>query len=174
MRGFNNAINSLSDTKDDIISIENTTSQKAINLGNDSSNLGEQTAGSININKTWDGYGKVNPIPVVSDEAAMTREELVREKFKFLRRLEDLERKGANLTKKYTMDSPLQELQGEYEMIIAEREKTNSVKFQGKMLMACVTGLEFLNNKFDPFDLKMDGWGEQVNENINDYDEIFK
>jgi hypothetical protein len=171
---FNNAINSLSDTKDDNISIENTTSQKAINLGNDSSNLGEQTAGSININKTWDGYGKVNPIPVVSDEAAMTREELVREKFKFLRRLEDLERKGANLTKKYTMDSPLQELQGEYEMIIAEREKTNSVKFQGKMLMACVTGLEFLNNKFDPFDLKMDGWGEQVNENINDYDEIFQ
>jgi hypothetical protein len=171
---FNNAINSLSDTKDDNISIENTTSQKAINLGNDSSNLGEQTAGSININKTWDGYGKVNPIPVVSDEAAMTREELVREKFKFLRRLEDLERKGANLTKKYTMDSPLQELQGEYEMIIAEREKTNSVKFQGKMLMACVTGLEFLNNKFDPFDLKIDGWGEQVNENINDYDEIFQ
>tara|TARA_R110002072_G_scaffold4_2_gene19 strand:+ start:403 stop:1839 length:1437 start_codon:yes stop_codon:yes gene_type:complete len=171
---FNNAINSLSDTKDDNISIENTTSQKAINLGNDSSNLGEQTAGSININKTWDGYGKVNPIPVVSDEATMTREELVREKFKFLRKLEDLERKGANLTKKYTMDSPLQELQGEYEMIIAEREKTNSVKFQGKMLMACVTGLEFLNNKFDPFDLKMDGWGEQVNENINDYDEIFQ
>ena len=41
------------------------------------------------------------------------------------------------------------------------------------MLMACVTGLEFLNSKFDPFDLKMDGWGEQVNENISDYDEIF-
>ena len=39
--------------------------------------------------------------------------------------------------------------------------------------MACITGLEFLNNKFDPFDLKLDGWGEQVNENINDYDEIF-
>ena len=104
----------------------------------------------------------------------MTKEELVREKFKFLRRLEDLERKGANLTKKYTMDSPLQELQGEYEMIIAEREKANSVKFQAKMLMACVTGLEFLNSKFDPFDLKMDGWGEQVNENISDYDEIFQ
>ena len=58
-------------------------------------------------------------------------------------------------------------------MIIAEKEKSNSVKFQGKMLMACITGLEFLNNKFDPFDLKLDGWGEQVNENINDYDEIF-
>jgi hypothetical protein len=41
------------------------------------------------------------------------------------------------------------------------------------MLMACITGLEFLNNKFDPFDLKLDGWSEQVNDNIDEYDEIF-
>ena len=41
------------------------------------------------------------------------------------------------------------------------------------MLLACITGLEFLNNKFDPFDLKLDGWSEQVNENIDEYDEIF-
>ena len=41
------------------------------------------------------------------------------------------------------------------------------------MLMAAITGLEFLNNRFDPFDLKLDGWGEQVNENLDDYDEIF-
>ena len=41
------------------------------------------------------------------------------------------------------------------------------------MLMACITGLEFLNNKFDPFDLKLDGWAEQVDENIDEYDEIF-
>ena len=170
---FSKAINSVSETKDEVkVSLEE--SAKSVNLGADTSSLGEQTSSNLNVNKTWDGYGKVNPIPVVSDEAPMTKEELVREKFKFLRRLEDLERKGANLTKKYTMDSPLQELQGEYEMIIAEREKANSVKFQAKMLMACVTGLEFLNSKFDPFDLKMDGWGEQVNENISDYDEIFQ
>jgi len=103
----------------------------------------------------------------------MLKEELIREKFKFLRRLEELERKGATLTKKYSMESPLAELQGEYEMIISEKEKSNSVKFQARMLMAAVTGIEFLNNKFDPFDLKMDGWGEQINENITDYDEIF-
>ena len=128
---------------------------KSINLDSDN-NLGKETANNINVNKTWDGYGKVNPVPVISEEAPMSKEELIREKFKYLRRLEELESKGANLTKKYTMDSPLQELQGEYEMIINEKEKSNSVKFQGKMLMACITGLEFLNNKFDPFDLKMD------------------
>jgi hypothetical protein len=64
-------------------------------------------------------------------------------------------------------------MQGEYEMVMAEKERSNSCKFQGKMLMAAITGLEFLNNKFDPFDVKLDGWAEQVNENIDDYDEIF-
>ena len=39
--------------------------------------------------------------------------------------------------------------------------------------MACINGIEFLNSKFDPFDIKLDGWSEQVNENLTDYDEIF-
>jgi hypothetical protein len=71
------------------------------------------------------------------------------------------------------MESSLLEMKGEYETHVSEKEKQNAIKFQGKMLMAAVTGLEFLNNRFDPFDLKLDGWGEQVNENIDDYDEIF-
>ena len=71
------------------------------------------------------------------------------------------------------MDSSLAEMKGEYEMIKNEKEKKNSVKFQGKMLMAFVSGLEFLNGRFDPFDLKLDGWSEAVNENIDEYDEVF-
>ena len=39
--------------------------------------------------------------------------------------------------------------------------------------MAIINGIEFLNNRFDPFDIKLDGWSEQVNENIQDYDDIF-
>jgi hypothetical protein len=103
----------------------------------------------------------------------MSKEELLREKLKYLRKLENLEKKGVELTKKYTMDSSLQEMIGEYEMIMEEKSKQNSVKFQGNMMMAIINGIEFLNNKFDPFDVKLDGWGEQIGENINDYDEIF-
>jgi len=40
--------------------------------------------------------------------------------------------------------------------------------------MACITGVEFLNTKFDPFDVKLDGWSETVHDGINDYDEIFE
>ena len=129
-------------------------------------------------NKTWDGFGKFNNIPVDPDKAVpaqpkLSPEELLREKFKVLRNLEALEKKGIKLTKKYNMDSSLQEMQGEYEMIVDEREKSASCKFQGRMLMAAITGIEFLNNRFDPFDFKLDGWGEQLNENIDDYDELF-
>ena len=71
------------------------------------------------------------------------------------------------------MDCSLKEMKGEYEMIKAEKEKSASVKFQGKMLMAAVSAIEFLNNKFDPLDINLDGWGETVNENIDDYDDVF-
>jgi len=71
------------------------------------------------------------------------------------------------------MESSLMEMQGEYETIMEEKNKQNSVKFQGNMMMAVINGIEFLNNRFDPFDVKLDGWGEQINENITDYDEIF-
>jgi hypothetical protein len=54
-----------------------------------------------------------------------------------------------------------------------EKTKQNSVKFQGNMLMAMINGIEFLNGRFDPFDIKLDGWSEQVQENITDYDDIF-
>jgi hypothetical protein len=103
----------------------------------------------------------------------MSKEETIKQKFTYLRKLEELESKGVNLTKKYSMESNLLEMQGEYDNIVAEKERKNNVKFQGKMLMACITGLEFMNSKFDPFDVKLDGWAEQVNENISDYDDIF-
>ena len=125
--------------------------------------------------KTWDGFTKFTSIPTVDElpQKKMTHEEMLKEKFSCLRKLEALEKKGIKLTKRYDMESSLVEMQGEYEMIVSEREKMSSCKFQGRMLMAAITGLEFLNNKFDPFDIKLDGWAEQVNENISDYDDIF-
>jgi len=119
--------------------------------------------------KTWDGF---KPF-VGNPDKPVEQKETLRERFSYLRKLEDLESKGIKLTKRYSMESSLEEMKGEYENIVSEKEKANNVKFQGKMLMACITGIEFLNSKFDPFDIKLDGWAEQFSENITDYDEIF-
>jgi hypothetical protein len=152
--------------------------ESPIHLGGGVDDLGSSTANTASDAKTWDGYGKFNNIPInpdqrMSSEPKMSKEELLREKFKYLRKLEALEKKGVELTKKYNMDSNLLEMQGEYEMIMEEKARQNSVKFQGNMMMAIINGIEFLNGRFDPFDVKLDGWGEQINENITDYDEIF-
>ena len=140
--------------------------------------IGSDTANTQKSEKTWDGFQKFNDIPVdpnkqISVEKPLSKEESLRKKFEYLRKLEAIKKKGVKLSKDYNMESSLTEMIGEYEMLVSEREKSNSVKFQGKMLMAMVTGLEFLNNRFDPFDLKLEGWAESVNENIDDYDEIF-
>jgi hypothetical protein len=127
----------------------------------------------MKIDKSWDGFKSINAVDPDKLPTKENAADTLREKFKFLRKLEDIEQKGGRLTRKYTMDSSLDEMKGEYENIIAEKEKSNSVKFQGKMLMAAITGVEFLNSKFDPFDIKLDGFAEQINENITDYDEIF-
>lgn len=154
-----------------------------LGLGGDSSSsnkisIAENTknlSSSSKVTNTWDNFKKLDKgdASFPDEERPLTKEEMLKEKFTILRKLETLERKGVQLTKKYTMESSLNEMKGEYENIVAERERKNSVKFQGKVLTALITGVEFLNNRFDPFDLKLDGWSEQLNENIDDYDEIF-
>jgi hypothetical protein len=142
---------------------------------------GDSKVGSASSNtgtsSTWDGFKNFKEIPVNPSTAPvkpqMSNEETLKQKLIYLRKLETLEKKGIKLTRKYNMDAPLAEMQGEYEMIKSEKEKSNSVKFQGKMMMAAVSAIEFLNGKFDPFDIKLDGWGESVSENLEDYDDIF-
>jgi hypothetical protein len=164
--------------KSDLFGSESSSNDKPSVRFSETNSTGQNTAGTASDSKTWDGYGKFNNVPINPDkhvpaQPQMNKEEMLREKFKFLRKLEALEKKGVELSKKYNMDSNLQEMMGEYETIMEEKTKLNSVKFQGNMLMAVINGMEFLNNRFDPFDIKLDGWSEQINENIVDYDDIF-
>ena len=149
-----------------------------VRFSDEEPSIGFSTSQTSSNNKTWDGFGKFNDIPMNPDasvpmEPKMSKDELLREKFKYLRKLEALEKKGIELSKKYNMESSLQEMQGEYETIMEEKTKQNSIKFQGNMMMAVINGLEFLNSKFDPFDIQLDGWSSQIEENLSDYDEIF-
>ena len=40
--------------------------------------------------------------------------------------------------------------------------------------MAVTSGVEYLNGKFDPFDIRLEGWSENMMENVGDYDEVFE
>jgi hypothetical protein len=97
-----------------------------------------------------------------------------RKKQEILIKLMSLEKKGVELTRKFSMKSSLSDLEFEYELHRKTAETDAGVIFQQKILMAAVTGLEFLNNKFDPVNAKLDGWSESVMDNITDYDDVFR
>jgi len=142
------------------------------------STLGESTSHIDTEAKTWDGYGKFNNIPVnpdihIPNEPKMSKDEQMREKFRYLKKLEGLEKKGVQLSKKYDMESNFNEMKCEYDMIMEDKAKEVAIKFQANMMTTIIGGIEWLNDKFDPFDIDLTGWSDQIQENINDYDDIF-
>ena len=105
---------------------------------------------------------------------AMNSQEIKNEKIDLIYKFKKLEGQGIRTTMNYNMSSHLEDMRNEYLKLKKQREVDNSIKFQRKVMMAAITGVEYLNNKFDPFDIKLDGWSESINENITDYDEIFE
>jgi hypothetical protein len=72
------------------------------------------------------------------------------------------------------MTSNYDDIKFEYERIKKQRDVDKSIKFQRKILMAVSSGVEFLNGKFDPLNIKLDGWSESIYENLQEYDEVFE
>ena len=97
-----------------------------------------------------------------------------KEKVEFLNKLQRLEKKGFETSRRFTMDNSLEEIRDEFNRLVDARNLEASLRFQRQALMGIVTGLEWANGKFDPFDLKIDGWSESVHENVEDFDEIFE
>lgn len=96
------------------------------------------------------------------------------EKKEILYQMDRLEAKGFRLPRKFSMQNSVEEMRAEYHRVLREKEVDASVRFQRKMLMAAVTGIEYLNTRFDPFSIRLENWSEQVHENIGDYDDIFE
>lgn len=96
------------------------------------------------------------------------------EKADLLNKLTRLEKKGFKINKKLNAYSAIEDLRTEVKRITYSIEIDQSIKFSRRMLVACVTGLEFLNKRYDPLNLQLDGWSESVMENLDDYDGVFE
>ena len=96
------------------------------------------------------------------------------EKADLVNKLGRLEKKGFTVNKRLNAYSPIDELRNEVKRITYSIDVDKSVKFARRMLIACTTGLEFMNKKYNPFEIQLDGWSENVMENVDDYDEVFE
>uniref|UniRef100_A0A6C0JWC7 Uncharacterized protein n=1 Tax=viral metagenome TaxID=1070528 RepID=A0A6C0JWC7_9ZZZZ len=140
-----------------------------------SSKLGSATAETVGNTSTWDGFSKMNDIPTEhSSSSRMTDREKRRKKRLMIKKLDEWYEKGLikNSTR-FTMDSSFEEVEDEYETALEDKRKKDSTKLMGWWLMTGINSIEYANAAFDPFGINLDGWAEQVSEDIDSYDEIF-
>jgi hypothetical protein len=104
----------------------------------------------------------------------MSHEEIQEAKRELLYQFDRLDRKGFRVPRKFSMSSSYEEMKHEFERLTTDREVEISIKFQRSIMMNVVMGIEYLNNQYDPFDLKLGGWSENINDSIDDYTDVFE
>jgi len=138
------------------------------------SNLGQATRESIGNTKTWDGFTKINEIPNSGSASSMSQRDKSRKKRMMIKKLDEWYEKGLiKHNSHFNADSPYEDVEDEYESALEDKRKKDSVKLQGWWFMTFINSLEYANAAFNPFDLNLDGWGEQISEDIDSYEEIF-
>jgi hypothetical protein len=145
----------------------------------DEPKLGQATVEGIGNTKTWDGFSKLNEVPVGGDDmnrsAGMPEREKRRKKRAMLKSLEQWYEKGVlKGMSRLTMDSSYEEIEDEYEGALEDKRKRDSVKIQQNWLITMVNTIEYGNSMFDPFGVSLDGWGESISEDIDSYGEVFE
>ena len=115
----------------------------------------------------------MNEVPL-SSAPKLTDREKRRKKRAMIKKLEEWHDKGlVKHSSHFNMDSVYEEVEDEYETALEDKRKKDSVKLQGWWFMTFINSIEYGNTIFNPFDLNLDGWGEQISEDIDSYEEIF-
>jgi len=146
------------------------------------SKLGGATLDSIGNTKTWDGFSKLNEVPLgdgnrsgSGDGMGLNEREKRRKKRNMIKNLEHWHEKGIiKNVSRFTMDSSYDEVEDEYEGALEDKRKRDAVKMQRNWMITAINTIEYGNSMFDPFGISLDGWGESISEDIDSYDEIFE
>lgn len=109
----------------------------------------------------------------VSYKPEFTYEEIQQQKRELLYQFERMEKRNIFSSKKFTMESDLNEMKHEYEKIKNERDADQAITFYRTALRAFVQGSEWLNAKYSPFPLRLEGWSDSVEDNVESYDDVF-
>ena len=106
----------------------------------------------------------------------LTPEEEIKKKKMLLFKLKRLQKRGYNLSRAYNIDSDLEDIQAEVDTIKREANLEQGTKVAKNMLISISSLLEYANNRFDPFDIVLDGWSEEINEDVEngEYDEVME
>jgi len=107
-----------------------------------------------------------------NEEENLTNEEKKLRNLAMLRKLGELKQNGVILSQNYNINSDYNSMKYEYELHVGIKTKRNTVQWMSNMMCAIVKGVELLNDKHNPFDLKLSGWSDNVIATKSDYYDV--
>jgi hypothetical protein len=107
-------------------------------------------------------------------EKVLSAQEIKMKKIELLRKLCEIKSKGFKLSKEYDYNSSIEEMEYEYELLRSFADKRNGTKLFKNGLLQAVSVIEFLNEKYDPFDFHLSGWGEHMAVDVDTWDDVLE
>lgn len=132
---------------------------------------------SVNLGGGDQSSSKSSNIPVappIVPTIHLSPQEIRMKKIEMLRKLAEIKKKGFDLSKDYDFNSSLEEMEYEYELLKTFVDKRNGVNLSKMILLNSVTLIEWLNEKYDPFDFHLQGWGEHMHIEVDSYNDVLE
>ena len=107
----------------------------------------------------------------------MSDEVLMKEKYEILRKFERLSKLGVPMRKRFTVDSPLEEMKMELEFIRREKSMDSTIKQFSEWFVTGMSGLEWGSKNvtmLKAFGLSLDGLSEAAQMNVVDLEDDFE
>ena len=99
------------------------------------------------------------------------KEEIMQEKIEMLTRISKMSKEGFTTTKKWTLKDDIDEIRFECYRMTRENNSRKSVKKMQHILISVATMIEFANGMVNPFNLKLQGFSQNMMLTVSDYDD---
>lgn len=138
------------------------------------------SAEDVGATKSWDGVENLNAeayLKPVSAAPKMSEDALMKKKYELLRKFERLNKLGVPIRKRFTMDSPLDEMEMELEFVRKEKAMDSTIKQFSEWFITGMSALEWGSknvNMVKMFGLQLDGLSQSAQMNVGDLEEDFE
>ena len=130
--------------------------------------------------QTSDGFQNYNAAPFIPPARRMSEEHVLKEKYELLRKLERLQKQGVPMRKRFTLESPIEEMRIEYDFIKREYDADATIRQFCDWYVTGMSALEWSSKEvgvMKAFGLNLNGLSEsaqmKVDELEGDFEELY-
>ena len=127
--------------------------------------------------RTREGLENLNAEKFFAPQKRMSEEHLLKEKYEILRKFERLAKLGVPIRKRFTLESPLDEMRTELEFIKKEKEMDQTIKQFCDWYITGMSAMEWGSKNvafMKAFGLNLDGLSESAQMNVADMEDDFE